>query len=531
MAKPRIMFDHDGRHPLVYMYEPPMYKEEFEAAIDELVGTPVEAVNLMIGDIGSLIYDSQVGGLWGKDVDRWPHSVWGRASRNFNALIAEGYDPLKIACDRAHSKGMSLYAQLLAQQGAREISLRVWEDDEFSPEDYKYDVQSLEIGASGKVDKEWPGYRCLDFMHEEVRSRTLSLVEELVNNYSIDGLELEFCYTPYYFRPDQIESGRKVMTEWIGSVHEVMSSGSTDRELAVQVPASVDAGLSIGLDLNEWIRTGIVDVIIAQPSVVADPMADFKPLINASRGTNTRVLAALKSRVSTDRINEASIEMMRGSACNYWDQGVDGIYVAHWFGYWPYASSFYEKLRELPHPDIMASRDKHYRVPTDTVRPVSPSIAADKRNSLPVKLKVSVPNSIELIISDDVEHWYSRGMIHEILLRIRLVETNEQDKIEVKLNGNLLPSDMLRRVINMYAMDAPQYRVNGACWYIFRLRDEFRPVKGTNIIEVNLLESELQAFSNVTLRDIEMEIKYLKGAGFGRGTVDPDLGSYEYGTQ
>ena len=46
MAKPRIMFDHDGRHPLVYMYEPPMYKEEFEAAIDELVGTPVEAVNL-----------------------------------------------------------------------------------------------------------------------------------------------------------------------------------------------------------------------------------------------------------------------------------------------------------------------------------------------------------------------------------------------------------------------------------------------------------------------------------------------------
>jgi len=24
MPKPRIMFYHDGRHPLIYMYEPPM---------------------------------------------------------------------------------------------------------------------------------------------------------------------------------------------------------------------------------------------------------------------------------------------------------------------------------------------------------------------------------------------------------------------------------------------------------------------------------------------------------------------------
>ena len=39
---PRIMFYHDGRHPLIYMYEPPIQKEEYEAGVDELVGTPVE---------------------------------------------------------------------------------------------------------------------------------------------------------------------------------------------------------------------------------------------------------------------------------------------------------------------------------------------------------------------------------------------------------------------------------------------------------------------------------------------------------
>jgi hypothetical protein len=41
---PRIMFYHDGRHPLMYMYEPAMEKEELESAVDELVGTPVDAL-------------------------------------------------------------------------------------------------------------------------------------------------------------------------------------------------------------------------------------------------------------------------------------------------------------------------------------------------------------------------------------------------------------------------------------------------------------------------------------------------------
>ena len=32
--QPRIMYYTDGRHPLTYMYEPPMQKEECEAAVD-----------------------------------------------------------------------------------------------------------------------------------------------------------------------------------------------------------------------------------------------------------------------------------------------------------------------------------------------------------------------------------------------------------------------------------------------------------------------------------------------------------------
>ena len=43
MAKPRMMFYQDGRHPLIYTYEPPMQKEEYEAAIDEILGSVVSS--------------------------------------------------------------------------------------------------------------------------------------------------------------------------------------------------------------------------------------------------------------------------------------------------------------------------------------------------------------------------------------------------------------------------------------------------------------------------------------------------------
>ena len=529
MPKPRIMFDHDGRHPLVYMYEPPMYKEEFEAAVDELAGTPVESVNLMLGDIDSLLYDTKVGGLWGDKTDVSVSHIWRRAHQNFRRLIDEGQDPLTVACDRAHEKGMLLYAQLLMQQGPRERSLRRWQEGDFAPDDQQRGLQPIEIGAAGGLDPEWPGYRCLDFKHDEVRDRTLAVIEEVLAGYAVDGLELEFFYKPYYFHPDLVESGREIMTEWVGRVHEAVKSSGPERELAVQVPASVDAGLSVGLDVLEWTRRGFVDAVIAQPSAVADPMADFRPFIEAARGTMTRVLPALRSRVASDRISEMTIEMMRAAASNYWAQGVDGIFVAHWFGKWPYGSDFYAMLRELPHPDVMGPKDKQYWVPTEPERPI-PVIPPAEPSPLPAELQLDRPVAVELTVSDDLPRWDGMGRVHEVLMRIRLVQCTELDRISVRLNGEELPTDRLRKISNMYTMKAPRYRVTEAYWYVFRLEREHWPTQGSNTLEVTLLERDPEATPEVYLRDVELEIKYLQGNSFQRGFVDPDLGPYEHAT-
>ena len=49
MPQPRIMFENDSRHTLIYMYEPPIQREEYEGAVDEVLGTPVEALVFNLG--------------------------------------------------------------------------------------------------------------------------------------------------------------------------------------------------------------------------------------------------------------------------------------------------------------------------------------------------------------------------------------------------------------------------------------------------------------------------------------------------
>ena len=119
MAKPQMMFFHDGRHPHIYMYEPPMQKEEYAAAIDELSGTTIDAVMFCLGEGRTMLHDTRVGELWGHNVDKWPHLIWRRTYQNAKGLIEEGNDPLRIVCDRAHEKGMLLYPTLLVQVGER----------------------------------------------------------------------------------------------------------------------------------------------------------------------------------------------------------------------------------------------------------------------------------------------------------------------------------------------------------------------------------------------------------------------------
>jgi uncharacterized lipoprotein YddW (UPF0748 family) len=522
--KPRIMFYHDGRHPLIYMYEPPIQKEEYQAAVDELAGTPVEALMFCLGDGRTVLHDTRVGELWGHNVKQWSHLIFRRAYQNAKELIDKGYDPLRVICERAHAKGLLIYPTLLVQQttGVRGQDVRSSE--------FRFNNRRLEIGASGGIGVTYPeaALTCLDFKHPEVREERFALIQEALTRYPVDGFELQLDYVPYYFRPDEVDEGRKIMTEWIARVGAALRASGADRELAVRVPTNLEACYRLGLDVREWIRQGMVDVIIGQTYAspeLMDQSADFRPLVAAAKGSACRVHAAIQSYVDSDRIAEGTVEMVRAAACNYWAQGVHGLYLASWFGNWPYQASFYQKLRELPHPDIMATKDKFYFVPTTTGRYEKPALEPGLTMQLPIRLEIKQPARVEFTVADDLPRWRKAGRVHEVLLRFRILETTELDRWRFRFNGETLPNSRLRKINEMYKMSAPRYRVFGY-WFVYRLDPEHWPKRGPNELEVTLQERDPDVVPPLVLRDVELEIKYLMGKTF-RGEQEADLGPAE----
>ena len=513
--KPRIMFYHDGRHPAIYLYEPPMKKEEFEAAVDELVATPIDALMFGLGDGRTVFHNTKVGEVWGDPIKKWGHLIFRRAHQNVKMMIQAGRDPLRIVCERAHAKGMLIYPTLLVNQstGKRGSDVR--------GSNFRWQNTQLEIGARGGLEN-FPGATNLDFKHEVVRNERFALIQEVLQNYPVDGFELQLNYpgrAVAFFHPQELEAGREIMTSWVKRVYEEVKASGEQRELTIRLPVSIENSYSLGLDVREWIRQGIVDVVVGESySGRMDQLANFRPLVEAAKNSSCRIHAAVEPEIHSDRLDNGTIEFIRAVTCNYWAQGIDGLYLAMWFiTDWPYQATFYEKLREIGHPDVMASKDKFYFVPTG-------SPTSGRETPLPKRLSVNQPVRVEFPITDDLTRWDKVDRVHEVLLRLRLTGTTELDRLKVRFNGKSLPAAGLRKINRMYRMRAPRYRVMGY-WYVYRLSRDYWPIQGQNQVEVTLLRRDPDVMPSLELNDVEMEIKYLTGKNHARGQ-DPDEGPY-----
>lgn len=520
---PRILFENDGRHPLIYMYEPPIEAEEYKSAVDELAGTPVDALMFCLGDGRTMLHDTRVGELWGHNVERWPHLIFRRAHQNVRHLIDQGLDPLRLVCERARQFDLQVYPQLLVQvpRGPREVDCRC--------SDFRFDNIHLEIGAKGGPGEEWPGHTCLDFMHEEVRQERLALVREVAANYDIGGFELQLNYFPYYFHPDEVEEGAPLLTEWVRQVSDAVKAGHPERDVVVRVPARLASCRQAGLDVETWIGEGLVDAVVGDTfatSEVINSNLDVSELVGAASASDCRVYAAIHALVDSDRLGQATIEWIRAAACNMWDQGVDGLYLAHWFGMWPYTAALYQILREVPHPEIMAPHNKIYAVPTMTERYPVPRTEPGEEALLPADLHVGKPVEILFDCADDLPRWAAVGRVDEVLLRLRLMNTTEIDRLRFVLNGVELPAENLRRINELYRMSAPRYRTGSGYWFVFRLGEGTWPWRGANTLEITLLERDTEIVPQLFVRDLELETRYLMGKNFHRAFVDPDLGPH-----
>ncbi len=176
-----------------------------------------------------------------------------------------------------------------------------------------------------------------------------------------------------------------------------------------------------------------------------------------------------------------------------------------------------DRLQLFPAPPVISPDGRRYKRPV-----LEPGL----KMQLPVALDVGCPVDLELSVSDDLQRWDKVGRVHEALLRVRVINATERDRVVFRLNGKKLAGSLLRKINQTYRMRAPRYRTGSGYWLVYHLDREHWPMTGKNSLQITLTDRDPDVIDGAYIRDVEMEIKYLMGKNFHRGQ-DPVLGPTE----
>ena len=177
----------------------------------------------------------------------------------------------------------------------------------------------------------------LDYMREDVRRYYLTVIEEALESYDADGIELDFMREAYCICAGREYEGTEVMNDFMRRVHSIISAAGKRRgkklKTAVRLPADPELAMRLGFDAFTWAEESLVDVITVSPrwSSVDNnmPIDIWKRIFT---GKNVLILAGLEILCEPyprrpRKYLTNTLESARGSCCAYLSMGADGMYL------------------------------------------------------------------------------------------------------------------------------------------------------------------------------------------------------------
>ena len=227
--KHEIIFETDGRHSSVYLYEPPMGIRQYVEPIDEVLDLGVDTISYVVGDCAVLLYDTKVGEIWGHNYDLINHEVWYKAAFNCQMMIESGHDPLQVVCDHAHERGFNFLAHLLLNMAytppSRVTNGRVATYNTLHPEWIVGEEPDYPEAVHDNPNR-------MSYAVPEIRENRLAIVRELVTDYPTDGIDLNFnTYMPLIARRE-VEEHTETLTEWMRDVRRAADAAAEAQGVA-----------------------------------------------------------------------------------------------------------------------------------------------------------------------------------------------------------------------------------------------------------------------------------------------------------
>ncbi|MFV2070137.1 MAG: hypothetical protein ACC645_24485, partial [Pirellulales bacterium] len=353
---------------------------------------------------------------------------------------------------RIHQAGVDPYAVCI--ELCRDHGISPWTSMRMNDTHYLQDPHK-----PNRFWKEHPEYRTspgagFNFAIEAVRRHHLALIEEILQRYDVDGLELDWMRGYPDFPGGGSGEEGQVLTRFMRKVDRLAVQASQRRghsvKIAARVPAVPQVAHALGLHGDAWVREGLVDTLIVSstwmPADRDTPLETWRDLIGsiehdyklaASMGLWVRC-------VPGGPLMRNDLESARGFTTSMIDRGADQIYMFNHFnpkdflcevelsdGSTSQIDIFRQLVTESAHFDMaMASPRRHILTHHDTAAP-----GISNPRPLPAGLEKGETGAFRIYSGP-------KPRTGSVVIRVGLDESDDlwQAKLTARLNSVECPS-------------------------------------------------------------------------------------------
>ena len=295
---------------------------------------------------------------------------------------------------------------------------------------------------------DWNG-RVFNFIHPEVRSYRLAFVQEIIEDYDVDGFELDFVRHDRLFDyiTTSFEERRAIMNEMIGKVRGWLDAkGGRYRFLCVRIPAWSEILNTLGISIPDIIERG-VDMINASVSFYTEQESELSFVIKEAAGKvpvyyEMCSYAALgkatknwKHTYDNSTFMRVTDEMYNGTAHLAYEKGADGVSFFNFVYYREHGSPGRGPFNEPPFhvlgyigdKEVVAAKKCHYYL----IKGFTSNQLIDTHKQL-----------VRRVDRDGTQNFtFEVGKVKETSARIRIVAEEDITSymITAELNGAPIP--------------------------------------------------------------------------------------------
>jgi len=493
-------------------------RELREKMVDTYRDSPVDALLWCVGNQGVYRYETRVGEVFGEGRQEFDRQEDRRTVENIRRLTKTSKGPLTAMTDLCHEAGMDIFPSLRMNSH--------YEIDPSSParDRFRAEHPDMLIGGPGEEipegTLEWGIKSGVNYARPEVRAHMAAMISELLGDFDVDGVELDFMRHPAFFRIEEAYASRYLMTDMLRHVRrrmeEIQKAGKRRQELAVRVPPTLADSARIGLDVARWMAEGLVDIVTVGGGFIPFE-AGVEEFVEAAQGAGCLVYGCIEPlRPAVDD------GIIRAIASRFWSAGVSGIHLFNYFAKPPEWKR--RVLGEIADPSSLRRLDKRYQMDvTDRLVPRDQHDYAFRYAVPAVQLPVTLTETLSghgprlrLRIADDLESARDEGSLDRCALKLGFDHLTGEDEFEIRVNGEVLSSSSCRAYYGSWGrLEWTQFptrlveaRHTGGTLEFDVACSPLRA--GDNDIEVRLVKRTVQQPSPLILRDLEVSVTYVQ---------------------